>query len=78
MKLRMVAPLLLLTGFLFFGGGGKQTSTVTPIAAAQSIAATDCEDKDLLCGPRYKGSDGQLYEDCYCPVNGRLIRRPAF
>ena len=78
MKRRVLATFLLLAGFVFFGVGGKQTSTMTPIAAAQSIAAPDCEEKDLFCGTPYKGSDGQLYEDCFCPLNGLTIQRPVF
>ena len=78
MKRRMLASFLLVSGFVFFGVGGKQTSTLTLMAEAQAATTDGCDDKQLVCGPPFKGADGQLYEDCYCPLNGLTIRRPAF
>ena len=78
MKRRVLATFLLLAGFVFFGVGGKQTSTMTPMAEAQAATTPDCTDKEFICGEPYKDSSGQLYEDCVCPLNGRLIRRPIF
>ena len=77
MKVRMLATFLLLLGFVFFGVGGKQTSTPTPLAEARAATTEDCKD-DWLCSQPFKGSDGQWYEDCYCPLNGRTIQRPVF
>jgi hypothetical protein len=78
MKVRMLAIFLVLAGFLCLSVGGTRTSTtIKVVAEASSVTTDDCKDDEWVCSEPYKLNE-EWYQDCFCPVNGRTIRRPAF
>lgn len=75
---RRLAVVLLLAGVVSLGAEATQGSGATIRAADPCPVKTgDCDDEDWICGDSYE-EDGKKYQDCYCPLNGLWIRRPAF